>query len=1001
MKFKMRFLVAFLLTVFTLAFKLNAADETYIVKFVDGYTPDMASYPLEEIYADKGLYLTDDPEALGTIDVYIERISPNSEVELIEGDMGFSTMSLPEDPFYETMQVQVQMINASSAWELESYGNEIRVAVIDSGCYPHTQLVDNLLEGKNYIDGTTDVSDNQGHGTHVSGIIAAEMDNVGTVGVAPKAKIVPLKCFETGKSTNVDALIGAIYDAVDVYGCKIINMSWGASGNIPDLKDAIEYAAGKGVILIASVGNDSSADLRYPAAYDCVIGVGSVDSSKVKSDFSNYNTSVTVVAPGERVPSTYNSGGYIYMSGTSQAAPMVSGMAALALSMDEDMSSEEFRALLISSAEDFGDEGYDVKYGFGLVDMEELIDELFEDVPYYVSPVNIADDEAYVLVKNNTDNDFSAVSIFSKYSGRRFLERSQIAVTLSAGEDTVIKIGDIENSNISHFLWESSTDMRPYANKRSITICQEAVILDASAYAQETVDGGFYNIGTAENITITAGAEEGSVSEKTLDVDEDGVDDTLYSNSDQFTVTYDNATDGAYYGLILVEGTDIPTVSDTVYYIDQQTAASGTVAFNVLPLLPTEPTDMTLYISSSVSEESLISIPLGYTTDITSTPSVGDESGTVNPVIYVAKVGDTSYATLAEALAADGDVTLLASIEDEITVSKEVAIIKNGFTANIVAGTGYEIIETDDAYNVYTAVTPFELSGVTMTLGSSLSLDFAVNTANLTGTDNYAKMTIVYADGGESYTVTVPQSEWTEYSGTIYTAKFTGMAAKQMNDVVTVVFYNAKGQAVTIAKSDSIETYAVRMLNGNAASNKKLRTVYVDMLNYGAAAQEQFDYDETNLANRNLTSTHQAWATASVTTADNRVKGTGYAGSTLTLSGEIQLDLVFKNSAVGSNYSSLYAIVTYTDHYGNAKESRIEGADFIKYSSSLCQVSITGMAVADFRSVVSCTVYNESDVAVANASDSIESYANRNAASLGATVDTIVKFGESSYNYFH
>ena len=312
-------------------------------------------------------------------------------------------------------------------------------------------------------------------------------------------------------------------------------------------------------------------------------------------------------------------------------------------------------------------------------------------------------------------------------------------------------------------------------------------------------------------------------------------------------------------------------------------------------------------------------------------------------------------------------------------------------------------LDTRTVYRSRTKISPepFELSGVTMTLGSSLSLDFAVDTSKLTGSDNYAEFTIAYADGRESETVTVPQSEWTQFSGTIYTAKFTGMAAKQMNDVVTAVFYNADGQPLTIEKSDSIETYAVRMLNGSAASNKKLRTVYVDMLNYGAVAQTQFAYDETNLANRNLTSTHKAWATASVATTDNRVKGTGYVGSTLTLSGEIQLDLVFGNSAVGSDYSSLYAIVTYTDHYGNAKEIRIEGTDFIKYSSSYCQVSITGMAVADFRSVVTCTVYNANGVAVANAADSIESYANRMASSIGATVDAIVKFGASSYNYFH
>ncbi len=295
----------------------------------------------------------------------------------------------------------------------------------------------------------------------------------------------------------------------------------------------------------------------------------------------------------------------------------------------------------------------------------------------------------------------------------------------------------------------------------------------------------------------------------------------------------------------------------------------------------------------------------------------------------------------------------------------------------------------------------FNLSGVTMTLGASLSLDFAIDTSKITGTDNYAKMTIVYADGRPSETVTVPQSEWTQYSGNIYTASFTGMSAKQMNDVVTAVFYNTYGQPLTYEKSDSIETYAVRMLNGSAASNAKLRKVYVDMLNYGSAAQTFFGYDEANLANRNLTETQKSWATSDVVTLNKRISDESYAGTTLTLESEIQLDFVFYNSAVGTDYSQLYAIATYTDHYGNYKRVRIEGSDFIAYSSSLCQVSVTGMAVADFRSLVKCTVYNADGDEVGSASDSVESYAKRNAASLGDVASAIVKFCSASYTYFH
>ena len=177
----------------------------------------------------------------------------------------------------------------------------------------------------------------------------------------------------------------------------------------------------------------------------------------------------------------------------------------------------------------------------------------------------------------------------------------------------------------------------------------------------------------------------------------------------------------------------------------------------------------------------------------------------------------------------------------------------------------------------------FAISGTTMTLGSNLSLDFAIDIRKLTGTDNYAVMTIEYADGKPSDTITIPQSEWKQYSGKIYTARFQGMAAKQMNDVVTVIFYNSKGQQLTIEKSDSIESYAIRMLNDSAASNEKLRSVYVDMLNYGAAAQIQFGYDTSNLANRNLTAEQKEWATKDVYTINKRISDDGYVGSTLTV----------------------------------------------------------------------------------------------------------------------
>ncbi len=357
--------------------------------------------------------------------------------------------------------------------------------------------------------------------------------------------------------------------------------------------------------------------------------------------------------------------------------------------------------------------------------------------------------------------------------------------------------------------------------------------------------------------------------------------------------------------------------------------------------------------------------------------------------------------TVAEgyAVAVSGNVTIAGEGEfnADVTLTKASATLTAPENINVSSSAG-DVVYKDGAYVVFEAI---EFDGTTMTLGASLSLDFAVDTAKLDGTDNYAVLTHAYADG-RTETVTVPQSEWTVYSGTVYTIHFNGLAAKQMNDTVTVTVYNAADEAVSVTLTDSIIAYATRMLDSDEVkADAELMTLYVDMLNYGAAAQEQFGYDTENLANRNLTDEQKAYATAAVETTDNRVKGTGYVGSTLTLESVIELDLVFADNKIGSDYSTLYAIVTYTDHYGHAKELRIEGTDFIEYGSIMCQVSVTGMAIADFRSVVECTVYNADGEALASASDSIESYANRNAASLGAIVDTIVKFGASSYNYFH
>jgi len=296
------------------------------------------------------------------------------------------------------------------------------------------------------------------------------------------------------------------------------------------------------------------------------------------------------------------------------------------------------------------------------------------------------------------------------------------------------------------------------------------------------------------------------------------------------------------------------------------------------------------------------------------------------------------------------------------------------------------------------------------TLEAMLRLDFTVDKSLLTGEDNYVVLTHTYADGSTDV-VTIPQNEW-HVSGMVSYSK---IAAKEMGDNVTIVVYNAQGQQLSIPESDSIKAYAFRGLKalaGVSATSKNgiLRTLLVDMLNYGAAAQVQFKYDTGNLVNADLTDAQKAWASvADITPTNNQIKDAATFNTTLVLESAIEMDCIFYTSKIGaaSTWKDLYAIATYTDFNGNPKTVRIEGESFSMYnSSSYALVPVIGMAVADYQSIVTCVVYDANGNVLATAVDSMESYAYRALASgaAGETLENLckllMKFSASADAYF-
>ncbi len=355
-------------------------EKEYLVYFNDSVVT---------LYADEGKdYAVMNEEELaecleeGVVDFYEE----NSYVYLYD-ESGF-------DPMQGASKWDIKFIKADYAFDLGYTGSGVKVAVIDSGCNQTGDLSSNILEGYNLVANSTDVTDEVGHGTIVSAQIAAEVNSVGFRGVAPNVKIVPLKIFEDRKA-KVELLADAIKMAVDDYDCDIINMSLGGKSDSVTLKAAVEYAKSKNVLLIAAAGNDGNDSYSYPASYAEVVSVSAVDNTKTVCSYSQYNDGVTVCAPGgtSAYPiyciSPSGNDKYLKSYGTSFAAPLVTGIAAIFRGLDSDFTHEDFMEIIVSSSVDLGKSGYDTYYGYGMADVEKYL-------KFYFAPVGDNNADGYV-----------------------------------------------------------------------------------------------------------------------------------------------------------------------------------------------------------------------------------------------------------------------------------------------------------------------------------------------------------------------------------------------------------------------------------------------------------------------------------------------------------------------------------------------------------------------------------------------------------------------------
>jgi len=246
----------------------------------------------------------------------------------------------------------VERIKSQPAWEL-STGSGVKVGIIDTGIdRDHPDLDGNLAGCVNFIYSWRNCEDDNGHGTHVAGIIAAEDNSSGVVGVAPQAKIYALKVLNRQGQGYLSDVIEALDWAVANH-LQVVNLSLGTTSDVTSFREAVERVSQAGIVQVAAAGNSGPGTntVNYPARYPQVIAVAATDINNAVPSWSSRGSEIALAAPGVAINSTYLKAGYKTLSGTSMSAPHTAGVVALRLSLFPGQTPAEIRQVLTGSAD--------------------------------------------------------------------------------------------------------------------------------------------------------------------------------------------------------------------------------------------------------------------------------------------------------------------------------------------------------------------------------------------------------------------------------------------------------------------------------------------------------------------------------------------------------------------------------------------------------------------------------------------------------------------------
>lgn len=311
--------------------------------------------------------------------------------------------------------------HAFTRWEYDAIGvnninlnNEIpiKIAVIDSGVIDNSYLKPYVSNGYNFISNNTDCADTYGHGTKVSGILVdlAKQTNL-------NINLIPLKVVDQNGKSTLENVIKAVYYAIE-HKVDIINLSLSNKSNTKIIEDVINKAINNNIIVVAGAGNYGTSEYAYPASYNNVISVGSINQDKMVSWFSNFNDKLNVVATGEKVMTMELDGTYGLHSGTSFSTPFATFEIAMLKSYYPNLTNNQIIQIINETAIDKGEVGFDNYYGNGVINYKNAINNAYEALEKYSnwnSHSNIPLDKSWTISFNDSVQDIGKIVIMDEY----------------------------------------------------------------------------------------------------------------------------------------------------------------------------------------------------------------------------------------------------------------------------------------------------------------------------------------------------------------------------------------------------------------------------------------------------------------------------------------------------------------------------------------------------------------------------------------------------------